>query len=313
MAERGDEGGRPSDAVSLGKLGRTGYRWQARGDRVVIEKQLRRLFAVLVGAWLLYSLVLAFANKLDVRLVSVLLLAPLLALLCERARSFWLKVPSRLQASPEGLVIGYPLRRPDFLPGPIVYSMASKDLGGVLPYTEYEVVATAADGRKRTLVKAVSTDVDAAEMSPLLESLNRSTRVGAVTGESALGTAHTEMASWPSTMAWIRHLRSIGSGANVGPRTAPVSAEQLWQTVEAPTAEPAAREAAAVALSGGLDGEGRRRLRIAAQQTVQPNLRVVFDAAADEDVDEAKLERAVLRARASRRNRRRHDSPRPPS
>jgi hypothetical protein len=263
----------------------------------VIERQLRRLFAVMVGAWLLYSLLLAFANKLDVRLVSVLLLAPLFALLCERAWSFWFKVPWRMHASPEGLVIGYRLRRSDFLPGPILYSMTSKDLGGLLPRTEYEVVATAADGTKRTLVKAVSTDVDAAEMSPLLESLNRSAPVGAAMGESALGFAHTEMASWASTMAWIRHLRSIGSGANVGPRTAPVSAEQLWQTVEAPTAEPVARVAAAVALSGALDGQGRRRMRIAAQQTVQSDLRVVFDAAAEEDVDEAKLERVVLRAR----------------
>lgn len=216
-----DEGRRRSDAVRVGKLGRAGYRWEARGDRVVIDKQLRRLFAVLVGAWTLYSLVLALASKLDVRLVSVLLLAPLFALLCGRAWSFWHKVPSRLQASPEGLIIEYHLRRSDFLPGPIVYSMASKDLGGLLPYTEYEVIATAADGAKRTLVKAVSTDVDAAEMSPLLDSLNRSTAVEAATGESALGSAHTELADDdgldpPPALDRQRRERRAQDGARVG-------------------------------------------------------------------------------------------------
>ncbi len=67
--------------------------------------------------------------------------------------------------------------------------------------------------------------------------------------------------------------------------------ERLWQILEDVQAAPARRAAAAVALSPHLDDEGRERLRVAAQATATPKLRVALEAAADDD--DAGLVRAL--------------------
>jgi hypothetical protein len=61
--------------------------------------------------------------------------------------------------------------------------------------------------------------------------------------------------------------------------------DQLWNVLEDAGAAPAQRAAAAVAISPHLDEQGRERLRLAAQATVAPKLRIALEAAAEDDDD----------------------------
>jgi len=72
-----------------------------------------------------------------------------------------------------------------------------------------------------------------------------------------------------------------------GYRAAVVRDEDLWRVVEDPAAPEDARAGAAVALRSGLDAEGKARVRVAAEATASPKLRVVLDAAAGESEEEA--------------------------
>jgi hypothetical protein len=84
---------------------------------------------------------------------------------------------------------------------------------------------------------------------------------------------------------WIQHMRALGAGASTSFRSADVPEERLWGMLENPTLDDAARAGAAVALSGTADEARRQRLRIAADATVSPKIRVALEAAADGDDD----------------------------
>lgn len=92
--------------------------------------------------------------------------------------------------------------------------------------------------------------------------------------------------------AWVESLRAIGAGANADLRTAPIPRDRLFRIVESPTAGAADRAAAAVALGGDLDAEGRARLANAAAASAAPKLRIVLEATA-EGRDHAALEEAL--------------------
>jgi hypothetical protein len=91
---------------------------------------------------------------------------------------------------------------------------------------------------------------------------------------------------------WISALRSLGAGANADLRTAPVPRDRLFRIVEDPAAAPADRAAAAVALGGDLDDDGRARLKAVAEATAAPRLRIAIEKAATEP-DGAALEEAL--------------------
>lgn len=93
---------------------------------------------------------------------------------------------------------------------------------------------------------------------------------------------------------WIRALRSVSSEGAVDPRTAPITAEALWEIAEDPGAEKVARVGAAVALGARIDAAGKARLRIAAVATAAPDLRAVLEASAEE-ADEERLSQALSR------------------
>lgn len=103
---------------------------------------------------------------------------------------------------------------------------------------------------------------------------------------------------------WLSRLRGFGEGANAGPREAPIPVDRLWRIVEDPSAGVTSRAGAAVALSRALDTAGKERLRIAAEASAAPHLRVAIEAAAtgdEEAVSEAldKLEGAPGQTPAS--------------
>jgi hypothetical protein len=95
-----------------------------------------------------------------------------------------------------------------------------------------------------------------------------------------------------SVGAWIAALRSLGAGANAGPRTAPVPRERLFRVVEDPALSARDRAAAAVALGIELDEDDRARLRAAAGSTAMPRLRVAIETAAS-GAEQAELEAAL--------------------
>jgi hypothetical protein len=95
--------------------------------------------------------------------------------------------------------------------------------------------------------------------------------------------------------AWVRALRAVGSGANADHRTAPVARERLWRIVETPGADPIARVRAAVALGGGLEGEERARLRVAAEATAAPEVRGLLLMAAEEGTEDEVIGEALGR------------------
>lgn len=86
---------------------------------------------------------------------------------------------------------------------------------------------------------------------------------------------------------WITALRRVGAGANADMRTAAVPLERLWKLVEDASATAASRVGAAIALSPHIDARERKRIRVAAESTASPKLRVALEkASAPEATDE---------------------------
>jgi hypothetical protein len=65
-----------------------------------------------------------------------------------------------------------------------------------------------------------------------------------------------------------------------------LSRAQLWELVEGPTTDATTRTAAAEVLAVGLDDADRSRLRVAAERSAEPRVRVALEALAWEDDDE---------------------------
>jgi hypothetical protein len=80
---------------------------------------------------------------------------------------------------------------------------------------------------------------------------------------------------------WIRDMRAFGTGEAGAYRTISIPRERLWSVLESPTADPSAREGAALALHASLDGEERSRVLAIAAKSASPRLRVALDAIAD--------------------------------
>ena len=81
-------------------------------------------------------------------------------------------------------------------------------------------------------------------------------------------------------------------------RTQPVPLERLWCVLEDPKQPATARAGAAVALRGRLDEEAKVRLRVATAACASAELRGAFIAAAEEDADDERVERALRAMRA---------------
>lgn len=90
---------------------------------------------------------------------------------------------------------------------------------------------------------------------------------------------------------WLREMRALGTGAG-GYRVMAIARERLWDIIENPSADPSAREGAALALSSTLDDEDRARLVALAQRTASPRLRVALDGVSRE-TDEPRLRVAL--------------------
>ncbi len=100
--------------------------------------------------------------------------------------------------------------------------------------------------------------------------------------------------------AWVKFLRGVGAGA-VDTRSPALPTDVLLQVVEDSRAAPVARASAAVAAIESGDEDARRRVRIAAETTASPRLRVALETISGETDDERLAETlARLEARAPR-------------
>jgi hypothetical protein len=105
--------------------------------------------------------------------------------------------------------------------------------------------------------------------------------------------------------ARLSKLRRLGSGAAAGPRTAAVHRDRLWRVVDSPAAADADRAAAAVALAAEISEPDRQRIRVAAESTANPALRVLLTQAAEEgEEDDAALAEALVALESTRRRQR---------
>jgi hypothetical protein len=93
---------------------------------------------------------------------------------------------------------------------------------------------------------------------------------------------------------WVTALRQVGSGATAGARTAAVPLDVLLTLVEDCAAPAIERVSAAVAALPYADDETRRRIRVAADSSASPKLRVALDRIEREQADEAAIAETLV-------------------
>lgn len=118
-------------------------------------------------------------------------------------------------------------------------------------------------------------------------------RANIARARSLVGSQAHRLAQSATAADMARAARGLGDYRAAGTGT-----EELWQIVEAPVAATEARRAAARALGGALDDDGRARLRVAAEHCADPGarkalLRIADGAAADRDEEDAEAEREI--------------------
>ena len=100
-----------------------------------------------------------------------------------------------------------------------------------------------------------------------------------------------------SVSAWRDDLRALLAVEGSGYRGAALGPDQLAEVVEDAGAPTERRVAAAVALSGKGDEESRRRVRVAVEACADRDLRAALEHAAEGEIEEAELHRAMTQRR----------------
>jgi hypothetical protein len=148
----------------------------------------------------------------------------------------------------------------------------------------------AGTGRRRTLMA----------IAPETSEMMRAIQAGVAAVGAAPAVVDDEEALWAQrdrkVQSWVTDVLAR-SGESGDYRGAPLDREALLRVVERPLADPTARAAAAVALKRQrLEPGERERVRIAADATANPRLRIAFDAVTgDQEAEPAELGRRLTR------------------
>jgi len=133
-----------------------------------------------------------------------------------------------------------------------------------------------------------TSDASRASVQTIVERIEEAREVargaGGADAARVLGRDGRSASDW---LAALRQAFGHVEGFRGGP---PLTLEQLWRAVEDPDARPWVRAAAAAALAHDVDEEKRTRLRVVAEATAAPKLRIALEAAAeanDEKIAEA--------------------------
>lgn len=142
--------------------------------------------------------------------------------------------------------------------------------------------------RPLELLPRLAAKDDAAARKARIEELARAVELRAQALRAPDAKAAGLMADLDQRAKRLDELRALLARAR-GHRDAALDPEELWSVVQDGAAPPKTRVAAAVALRPTLDENGQARLRVAAQASALPRLRVAIEAAANDD-DDAVLE-----------------------
>ncbi|APR78911.1 Hypothetical protein A7982_04258 [Minicystis rosea] len=89
---------------------------------------------------------------------------------------------------------------------------------------------------------------------------------------------------------WVSALRRLGSGATAAYRGLPVDVEGLSRMLTESQSKPSMRAAAAIALAAAGDDTASKKLRIAATEVANPQLRIALERVAEDASDDAVAE-----------------------
>ncbi|HEY8074764.1 MAG TPA: hypothetical protein VIF62_11655 [Labilithrix sp.] len=195
-------------------------------------------------------------------------------------------LPSRIVVGVDGVLVKW-LWRARFIPMSRIRSantMGDRAIALELTNGERVVVHTSMPQKNRSALPPQHRD---AVLARVLEALETFREHGTAVDVSALvrrgSRSHGE---------WLEALRKLGAGEG-GYREAALREDDLWRVVEDPGAPADARAGAAMVLKNTLDDAGRARVRVAAEATASPKLRVALESAtagADERLEEALAE-----------------------
>jgi hypothetical protein len=96
-----------------------------------------------------------------------------------------------------------------------------------------------------------------------------------------------------SALDWVRALKRLGAGADTDLRHAGMSLEALLSAVHDTTLDAASRAGAAVAALPYVTPAEKRRIRVAAETTALPKLRVALETVTKEGAEETEIARAL--------------------
>ncbi len=191
----------------------------------------------------------------------------------------------RVTVAVDGVLVAWPLlRRRRFVPHVQIARVTDGPEGVTLALSDGSTYEIAIGGHPREVEKRVA----------LVERLNEA-RDAYNRAEGAGATVHLERLG-RSLEDWVRESKALTSGGGGRYRAAAPPPEVLWRIVTDPSEDEEKRVGASLALRGVLDDEGRERLRVAAEAAASPKVRVALLASADEEDDEAVIERMKKRA-----------------
>jgi len=191
-------------------------------------------------------------------------------------------LPQRVEVGSDGVLLRW-LKTRRFVPFSAIADVESDPEGAVLALKS---------GSRVKIRLSYKSDAKASERDLLLDAIR--TRLSA---HASLGRAEEEalLARGNRDLAtWLQDMRAIGAGTGTagGYRAIAIPEDRLWDILENPSADPSAREGAALALHASLDDAGRDKVRTLSRTTASPRLRIALDGVAKEN-DDTKLRIAL--------------------
>ena len=240
-------------------------------------------FAMIVAFVVTYLTKHVFgASTAALSIVPVMMLAPLAIL--------QVLVPAKIRIGADGLLVSWMGRRryhplSDLVRAEVVEGPPWETLLPILVRLTHKDGSTedlvAAMGRGRANSRGFNRQV-LLKASIVAERINEAIDARAGRGELPIAWNASVLARAARPIGdWITELRAMVDRTQTFREGVVLAVDQLWRVIEDPEANAEHRAAAAVALGKDLDDEARTRLRVAAESTVAPRLRVAFEAAAD--------------------------------
>jgi hypothetical protein len=134
-----------------------------------------------------------------------------------------------------------------------------------------------------------------AEARAVVDRIQEAFAAWSATTASTAGIAQLESAGAP-VREWLTSLRKVAT-EEADYRHSPLTHEELLDLIENPTASAEHRVGAAVVLATKGDDHARDRIRIAAEATANPRLRVALTSVAQQDLEEEAIEEVVAAER----------------